>query len=220
MMGGSEMSQTSADYFDSLYPEDEVLNRVASSIRAAGMPEISIAPGYGRLLTLLVQLSGARNILEIGALGGYSGICLARGLVASGTDGRLVSLELREEYAQLSHNNLAESGYGDRVSYKVGDARESLAQLVEEGERFDFFFIDADKDNYPHYLEQCIALATDGAVIAADNTLLRGRVVDEARQGPSVQAIREFNRLIAVHPKLTGVHLPAYDGLALARVKH
>jgi len=209
------MDLTADRYFDSLYPEDSELRRVTDSISEAGMPEISVAPGYGRLLTLLVSMAGARRILEIGALGGYSGICLARGLPANG---RLTSLELREDYAKLAHRNLTAAGFGHQVEYLVGDATATLENLQAQGERFDFFFIDADKDNYPAYLDKCMKLAAKGAVIAADNTLLRGRTIAHDKQGPSVLAVREFNRLIASHPGLQGVHLPAYDGLAIARV--
>lgn len=210
-----ENTQSPDDYFDSLYPLDETLKRVEETIAAAGMPAISVAPGYGRLLTLLVAASGAKRALEIGALGGYSGICLARGLPA---DGKLVSLELRADYAALAQANVASAGFGAVAEYRVGEAAAGLAALEREGARFGFFFIDADKENYPNYLEACIRLAEPGAIIAADNTLLRGRTIDPARQGPSVQAVRDFNRTIAVDSRLQGVHLPAYDGLAIARV--
>lgn len=202
-------------YFDNLYAKDEELERVGASIREAGMPEISVAQGYGRLLTLLVSLSRSNSILEIGALGGYSGICLARALPAGG---RLVSLELKQDYANLARSNMEEAGLGQKVEYLVGDASISLDKLIGQEARFDFFFIDADKENYPHYLEECIKLANDGAIIAADNTLLHGKTIDDLKQGPSVLAMRRFNRMIAQDPRLTGVHLPAYDGLALARI--
>lgn len=179
------------------------------------MPEISVASGYGRLLTFLVKLTGAKRVLEIGALGGYSGICLARGL---DSEGSLISLELRQDFADVAKQNLCAAGLGDRVEYRVGDASASLAELVKQDARFDFFFIDADKENYPHYLEECIQLSNDGAIIAADNTLLRGRTLDIGKQGPSVLAMRDFNRRIAQDRRLLGVHLPAFDGLALARV--
>lgn len=203
-------------YFDSLFGADADLAKVLEEIRKAGMPEISVAPGYGRLLSLLVRLGRARDVLEIGALGGYSGICLMRGMPE---DGRLTSLELREDYAELARGNLAAAGFGGRTTYVVGEAANALERFAREGRRFDFFFIDADKENYPHYLERAIELARPGAVIAADNTLLHGRTVDPAKEGPSVLAMREFNRRIAQDPRLTGVHLPAYDGLALAAVK-
>ena len=207
--------QSADAYFDELFPPDAQLERVNEAIKAAGMPEISVAPGYGRLLTMLVTVSGASKALEIGALGGYSGICLARGLPASG---KLVSLELRADYAAVAEANVAAAGFGALTEYRIGEASHSLADLAEQGETFDFFFIDADKENYPNYLEACIRLANPGAMIAADNTLLRGRTLDPAKQGPSVLAIRDFNRRIANDPRLLGVHLPSYDGLALARV--
>lgn len=210
------MSEQIESYLDSLFDKDADLERVLEGIRERGMPEISIAPGYGRLLTLLVALTKARDVLEIGALGGYSGICLMRGMPA---EGRLTSLELREDYAAFARSNLAAAGYGERAETIVGDASATLEKLAEEGRRFDFFFIDADKENYPNYLEQAIRLARPGAVIAADNTLLRGRTVNPDKMGPSVLAVREFNRRIAQDPRLTGAHLPAYDGLALAMVK-
>jgi caffeoyl-CoA O-methyltransferase len=210
------MELSPGQYFDQLFSQDTDLERVIEVIQSSGMPAISIAPGYGRLLTFLITLSKARNVLEIGALGGYSGICLARGLPQ---DGKLVSLELRQDYADIAKTNLTAAGLGNLVQYVVGDASASLAKLRAQGEHYDFFFIDADKESYPHYLKQCIRLANNGAIIAADNTLLGGKTADPDKQGPSVLAMREFNRLIAQDSRLTGVHLPAYDGLALAIVK-
>lgn len=204
------------EYTESLYAKDGQLERVMEKIRANGMPEISVKPGYGRLLTLLVKLSGAKRVLEIGALGGYSGICLARGLPQ---DGRLVSLELRDDYAALAHANLAEAGFGDRAEYLTGEALPSLERLGAEGRRFDFFFIDADKGNYPNYLQWAIDLGNPGAVIVGDNTLLHQKVMDPAEQGNNVRQMREFNRLMAEHPRLESVMLPAYDGLAVARLR-
>ncbi|WP_276356402.1 O-methyltransferase [Cohnella caldifontis] len=208
--------ETVDTYLESLFEPDADLERVLKGIRSRGMPEISVAPAYGRLLTLLAAVKQPKEALEIGALGGYSGICLLRGMPA---DGRLTSLEIREDYADLAGRHIREAGFGDRSEIVVSDAARALERMTEEGRRFDFFFIDADKENYPLYLEQAIRLARPGALIAADNTLLRGRTVNPDKQGPSVQAIREFNLRIARDPRLTGAHLPAYDGLALAVVK-
>ncbi|SMF17379.1 Predicted O-methyltransferase YrrM [Paenibacillus barengoltzii] len=207
---------TPEEYGDELYAKDEVLERVTQSIANQGMRDVSIAPGYGRLLTLLVKLAGAKSVLEIGALGGYSGICMARGLPA---DGRLVSLELKEENAELARTNLHEAGYGQMVEYMVGPALDSLHILEQRGEQFDFFLIDADKENYPNYLEYAIKLAKPGALIAGDNILLRGRTLNPDKNGPSVQAMRRFNEMIATDERLISTLLPAYDGLALAMVK-
>nr|WP_286672446.1 O-methyltransferase [Cohnella hashimotonis] len=199
-----------------MFDEDADLVRVSESIRERGMPDISVAPGYGRLLTMLVAAARCKAVLEIGALAGYSGICLARGLTEGG---KLTSLELKPEYAELATANIAEAGYGDCAEMIVGDALASLDKLMASGRRFDFFFIDADKENYPNYLERAIGLAVPGALIAADNTLLRGRTLNEGKQGPAVQAVRDFNRRLATDPRLLGTHLPSYDGLALFMVR-
>lgn len=210
------MALTAEQYVESLYTRDNDLVRAEEGIRANGMPEISISPGYGRLLTMLVQMSGAKHVMEIGALGGYSGICLARGL---GHDGKLVSLELKQEFADVAKKHLTAAGHGDKVEYRIGEALSSLEQLGREGMRFDFFFIDADKENYPNYLEWALKLANPGAVIAGDNTLLHGRVMDEDTSSPSVDAMRQFNERIASDERLISTILPAYDGLAVAVVK-
>lgn len=207
---------TPEQYGDMLYAKDEVLERVTQSILDSGLKDVSIAPGYGRLLTMLVKLSGATSVLEIGALGGYSGICLARGLADAG---RLVSLELKKENAELARENLNQAGFGELAEYMIGPALDSLEKLAARGERFDFFFIDADKENYPAYLECAISLANPGALIAGDNLLLRGRTLNPDKNGPSVMAMRRFNEMIAQDERLISTLLPAYDGLALALVK-
>ncbi|MNR05710.1 putative O-methyltransferase [compost metagenome] len=115
--------------------------------------------------------------------------------------------------------NVEEAGLGELVEYRIGEALHHLNEMLERGERFDFFFIDADKVNYPNYLELAIQLANPGAIIAGDNTLMRGKVVDEKQTKASVQAMRTFNQRIATDARLESTILPAYDGLALARVK-
>lgn len=203
-------------YVDFLYKKDEQLEQVKEGIASRGMPSISVADGYGRLLTLLVRMSGASKLLEIGALGGYSGICLARGLKEGGS---LLSLELLQDYADVARSHMTEAGLGDKVNYKVGDARKSLEELKTEGRTFDFFFIDADKEGYPVYLDYALELAEPGAIIVGDNILLRGRTVNETKQGRSVLAVRSFNERIATDERLESTILPGYDGLAIARVK-
>jgi predicted O-methyltransferase YrrM len=208
--------QNQEEYSEQLYTEDELLLQVKQAITANGMPEVSIAPGYGRLLTMLVALSRSSRILEIGALGGYSGICLCRGLTQGG---QLTSLELKAEYAKLAHSHLQQAGFGDAVEYSIGPALDSLKLLEAQSRKFDFFFIDADKENYPNYLEYAIRLASPGAIIAGDNIFLRGRTLNTDKNGPAVQAMRRFNEMIAGDARLTSTLLPAYDGLALAMVK-
>ncbi|MDR6548880.1 O-methyltransferase [Paenibacillus qinlingensis] len=207
---------TAESYMEGLYEEDAVLTKVKEVIVAHNMPEISIAPGYGRLLTMMVTMIGAKRVLEIGALGGYSGICLARGLKEGG---KLISLELKQDFADVAKRNVIDAGLGEFVEYRIGEALTHLNELRVQGERFDFFFIDADKVNYPNYLELAIKLANPGAIIAGDNTLMRGKVVDEKQTKASVQAMRTFNQRIATDERLESTILPAYDGLALARVK-
>lgn len=203
-------------YAEALYQPDRQLCRALDSIRLRGMPEISVSPGYGRLLTLLVKMTGARDVLEIGALGGYSGICLARGLPA---DGRLLSLELREDYAALARENLAAAGYADCTEVRVGDALASLDSLVAEERRFDFFFIDADKVHAPDYLERALRLSRPGSVIVGDNAFYHGKAFNPENSGPGAAGIRLFNERMATDPRLESTLLPAYDGLTIARVK-
>lgn len=210
------MEHNVEQYIAHLYEDDRDLLRVIQSIDANNMPQISIPPSYGKLLTILTHISGAKRALEIGALGGYSGICIARGL---GEDGTLLSLELKSDFANVAEHNIKAAGLGDKVSYRVGDAKATLEELVARQAQFDFFFIDADKGGYPFYLESCLQLAAPGALIIADNTLQKGRVADESIQSPSVLAMRAFNRTIAEHPRLDSTLLPAYDGLVIARVK-
>ncbi|HEU4965485.1 MAG TPA: O-methyltransferase [Bacilli bacterium] len=196
--------------------EDEQLVHTREATVERGMPAINVKPDLGKLLHLLVKIAGARDILEIGALGGYSGIWLARALPEGGT---LTSLEIEEEYANFAQSNLERAGLGDKVSYRVGHALESLKQLEAEGRRFDLFFIDADKDNYPHYLESAIRLSNPGALIIGDNVLRGDRVLDPSNTAPDVEGIRVFNRRLAEDERLESILLPLHDGLSIARVK-
>lgn len=204
------------DYIETLYEPDALLDQVKWMIRTRQMPEISIAPSYGRLLTLLVSMSGARRVLEIGALGGYSGICLARGLPR---DGKLVSLELNPQFAEVAKLHLTQAGFGDIVEYRIGEALIHLRELVAQQASFDLVFIDADKVNYPNYLELALQLAIPGTIIVGDNTFMHGQTMDNRQQKASVQAMRRFNESLASDPRLDSTILPAYDGLAIARVK-
>ncbi|WP_114351460.1 O-methyltransferase [Saliterribacillus persicus] len=207
------------NYINSVFvdEQDGLLEEVISSIKENGMPSISVSPSSGKLLTMLISISGAENVLEIGALGGYSGICLARGF---GEEGTLTSLELKENYAELARNNLSKAGYGDQVSYITGSAVESLQQLVEEQKKFDFFFIDADKGNYENYLQYCIQLAEPGALIVSDNVLAGGSVIDETVKPKGyTETMREFNETVANHPRLESMLIPIGDGLTVSRVK-
>ncbi|WP_264989573.1 O-methyltransferase [Lysinibacillus piscis] len=207
------------DYIDKIFAdEDQLLADVLSSIAINGMPAISVSPSTGKLLTLLVSMARAQNALEIGALGGYSGICIARGF---GEEGMLTSLELEERYANLAYENLTKAGFGQRVTYHVGAALQSLENLVQNNKKFDFFFIDADKENYSLYLEYCIQLAEPGAFIVTDNVLAGGSVIStEVKSKRYTEIMKEFNELVANHPRLQSILVPLGDGMTLSQVKN
>jgi caffeoyl-CoA O-methyltransferase len=206
-------------YIEHLFgTSDEVLEATLRDSRRGGLPEINVSPNQGRLLRLLVEIAGARRILEIGALGGYSAIHLARGLPE---DGELISLELDEHHADVARNNVERAGLSDIVEVRVGDAHRLLTDLIENGEDpFDLVFIDADKEGYPDYLEASLRLVRPGSLILGDNTIRNGTVLDP--QEETARATREFNRLVAEDPRLRGIVLPLIreriDGMTIARV--
>lgn len=206
-------------YVEELYaPPDPVLESALHESRRGGLPEIQISPAEGKLLGLLAATTGARRVLEIGTLGGYSAIHLARALPEGGN---LLSLEIDERHAEVARENVARAGLADRVEVRVGDARELLADLVESGtEPFDLVFIDADKEGYPEYLQWALKLSRPGSLILADNAIRGGSVLDP--QDDSVRATREFNEALARHPRLSAIVVPLIrervDGLAIARV--
>ncbi|PEB83618.1 O-methyltransferase [Bacillus nitratireducens] len=205
-------------YIDSVFcGQDALLDEVIDSIKENEMPPISVSPSSGKLLTMIVSISGAKDILEIGALGGYSGICLAKGF---GEEGTLTSLELEEKYAEVAHSNLHKAGFGKQVSYMTGAALQSLEILASDNKRFDFFFIDADKENYENYLTYCIKLAKPGAVIVTDNVLAGGSVADESVKSKRyTEIMKKFNEVVATHSNLESVLIPIGDGMTISKVK-
>ena len=206
-------------YVECLFaPPDEVLEAALRESRRAGLPEINVSPNEGRLLQLFAELVGARRILEIGTLGGYSAIHFARVLPEDGT---LISLELEERHAEVARANVERAGLAHRVEVQVGDARELLAALAEnDAGPFDLVFIDADKEGYPEYLEWAMHLSRPGSLVLADNTVRGGSVLDP--QDGSARATREFNEREAEDPRLSGIVLPLIreriDGITIARV--
>ncbi|MGG3820408.1 O-methyltransferase [Geobacillus thermodenitrificans] len=204
-------------YMNELFgSQDEVLTNILRSIEVHGLPPISVSPATGKLLTMLVAISGAKRVLEIGALGGYSGVCLARGM---GPEGTLTSLELVEDYARLAQHHLEKAGFGSQVTYIIGPALESLKTLVMDRQHFDFFFIDADKDNYVNYLDYCIQLAEPGAIIVADNTLAGSGIGSPRALERRGEIMKQFNETVALHPQLDAMFIPIGDGVTVARVK-
>jgi caffeoyl-CoA O-methyltransferase len=206
-------------YIEELFaPPDPALEGALRRSRAVGLPEIQISPTEGKLLRLLAEIAGVRRILEIGTLGGYSTIHLAGALPEGGL---LVSLEVDERNAGVARENIAEAGLESVVEVRVGDARELLAWMFEEGEGpFDLTFIDADKGGYPEYLEWALRLSRPGSLILGDNAIMGGSVI-EPEEG-SAQAIRQYNERLAQDPRLSAIVLPLIrgrvDGLAIARV--
>jgi predicted O-methyltransferase YrrM len=209
------------NYFEeTLVRSDGALTAALQASSDAGLPPISVAPNQGKLLHLLARIRGARTILEIGTLGGYSTIWLARALPANG---ELVSLELDPRHAEVAQENIARAGLSDLVSIRVGRALDTLAELEEESKVFDFIFIDADKENNPKYLEWSLKLSRPGTVIVVDNVVRKGAVVEQGGSDPNVAGIRHLFDLIAEHPRISAtavqtVGAKGYDGFALVVV--
>ena len=207
---------------DTLVERDAALDETLRSCEAADLPPISVSPNQGKLLQLLARMQGAGSILEVGTLVGYSTIWLARALPA---DGQLVTAEVDPQRAALAKNNIDAAGLSDRVDIRVGAAAEVLEAMVERGEGpFDFIFIDADKPNYPLYLELSIALARAGTVIIGDNVVRRGELPNDATTDERVRGVRRFIEMIAADDRLDAtaiqtVGTKGHDGFVLAVVK-
>jgi predicted O-methyltransferase YrrM len=200
---------------------DFALEAALDSSKAAGLPAINVSPAQGKLLYMLARMQGARTILELGTLGGYSTIWLARALPP---EGHLLSLEVDPTRAELARANVARAGLTSVVEIRLGRAEDTLQQLVTEGrEPFDLIFIDADKTGYAEYLKWSLQLARPGTLIIADNVVRKGAVADPASTDDNVQGIRKFNQLLAAEKRVTTtviqtVGSKGYDGLALILV--
>ncbi len=206
---------------DVLIPSDEVLNAALEYATKAGLPTINVAPNQGKLLSILAQSIGARSILEIGTLGAYSTIWLARALPA---DGSLITLEVDPKHAEVAQANIARAGLESIVEVRLGKALDSLAQIAAENRQpFDFVFIDADKVNTAAYFEWALKLTRRGSLIIVDNVVRSGAVVDENSTDVNVQGIRRFNEMLKHEQRVTAsaiqtVGSKGYDGLAIALV--
>jgi predicted O-methyltransferase YrrM len=204
-----------------LIPPDAALDGALKASDEAGLPSINVSANQGKLLMLFARMLNARNILEIGTLGGYSTIWMARGLAEGG---RLITLEYEPRHAEVAMANLVRAGLSDRVEIRVGRAGDTLPKLVEEGRGpFDLVFIDADKQGYTEYLEWSMKLSRRGTVIIADNVVRNGAIIDPASSDEMVQGIRRFNRALAAEKRLSATEIQTvgskgYDGLAIATV--
>ncbi len=210
------------DYIADLFGlGDDALDEGLRASAAGGLPSIHVSAAQGKLLHLLARAIGAKRILEIGTLGGYSTIWLGRALPP---DGRLVTLELDAHHADVARANLARAGLGAIVEVVVGPALATLARLAEQAVvPFDMVFIDADKERYPDYLEWSVRLSRPGTLIVADNVVRQGQIVEPDNGDTRVQGIRRFNEQLAADPRLTATILQTvgakgYDGLAIAVV--
>ena len=206
---------------DLLSPADPALSAALQASDAAGLPRINVSPTQGKMLQLLARSQGARAILEIGTLGGYSTIWLARALPLGG---RLITLEADPKHAEIARANIARAGLAELVELRLGRAADTLPQLAAEKRGpFDVIFIDADKPGYPVYLEWALRLSRRGTLIIADNVVRDGAVADGASSDPLVQGIRRFMDLLAAEPRVSAtviqtVGSKGYDGFAIALV--
>ena len=200
---------------------DPALDAALRDSNAAGLPAINVSPNQGKLLMLMAKSLGARRILEIGTLGGYSTIWLARALHP---DGRLITLEYDPKHAEVARANIARAGFATAVEVRQGRAQDTLPKLVADGAGpFDFIFIDADKPGYPDYLAWSLKLSRVGTVIIADNVVRKGEIVDANSADTNVQGMRKFNALLAAEPRVNATEIQTvgskgYDGFAYAVV--
>jgi predicted O-methyltransferase YrrM len=207
---------------DTLVKQDAALEAALQDSDAAGLPAINVSPPHGKLLNLLARIQGARNILEIGTLGGYSAIWLARGLPPGG--GRLITLEVDPKHAEIARANLARAGFANIAQVRLGRAIDTLPELEREGAGpFDFIFIDADKPSNPEYFAWALKLSRRGTVIVVDNVVRKGAVADAASGDASVQGVRRLNAMMATEPRVSTtaiqtVGVKGYDGFAIALV--
>lgn len=224
----SELWKDVDDYINGhLLPDDPVLDAALAASDAAGLPPIAITPNQGKLLELLARIHGARSILELGTLGGYSTIWLARALPK---DGRLVTLERDPGYAEVARANIARAGLDDIVELRVGPALQTLPGLHAEGAGpFDLIFIDADKQNYPGYVEWSLKLSRRGTVIVGDNVVRAGAILESDASDPGfgdggiAAGVQLFYEMLAAEPRVTAtaiqtVGAKGHDGFALALV--
>nr|WP_230685214.1 O-methyltransferase [Cellulomonas sp. JZ18] len=210
------------EYVADVVAEPEAAAGVAAAATEAGLPDIAVAPNQGRLLEILARTVGARRVLELGTLGGYSTWWLAQALPQ---DGRLVSLELSEAHAAVARASLEGAGVGDRVEVRTGPALDTLDALVHEGtEPFDLVFVDADKQQLAAYVDRALSLSRPGTLIVVDNVVRSGAVVDADHPDERVQGVRAFMTQVARDPRvdatvLQTVGVKGYDGFALLRVR-
>lgn len=220
-MGGPDWSAVDAWIGDKLIGEDPSLRAILDANAAAGLPAIDVSPAHAKLLHLLVRISGARRVLEVGTLGGYSTAWMARALAGGG---RVVSLEIDPRTAEIARANLEQAGVGERVEVRVGPALDALRGMIEAGEApFDFVFLDADKENNANYLRLAMKLSRPGTVIVCDNVVREGRVIEADEGNAAITGTRALFDELGANPRLSAtaiqtVGLKGWDGFSLAVV--
>ena len=209
------MTDRAGEYITGLFSaEDELLATLREEADRTGLPPIAISADEGRLLQVLLSAIHARRVLEVGTLGGYSAICMARALPP---DGRLLTIEIEPNHAEFARKYIARAGQSDRIEVRVGRALDVLPSL--DGELFDVMFIDADKEPLPTYFEWALRLVRPGGLIIADNALWGGRVFDGVTDDEKTRSVREFNRRMASDSRVLGIIVPTHDGVAVAVVR-
>jgi predicted O-methyltransferase YrrM len=204
-----------------MVPADAALEAALKASAAADLPSINVSPTQGKFLMLLAQIQGAKDILEIGTLGGYSTIWLGRALPAGG---HLVTLEVDPKHARVATENITRAGLSDRVELILGKASESLGKLsAQKRGPFDLIFVDADKSSLPHYFQWSLKLSRPGTVILIDNVIRDGKVIDAKSKDDAIQGVRRMNEMIAKEMRVSAtaiqtVGAKGYDGFSLVRV--
>jgi predicted O-methyltransferase YrrM len=221
MSNYQQWSDVDAYFTDVLLPADDVLTAALDASKAAGLPEIAVSPPQGRMLQLLATLHGVRSVLEVGTLGGYSTIWMARGVPA---DGRVITLEIDPKHAEVARANFVRAGLDDRIEVRLGPALETLPKLAAAGDGpFDMVFIDADKGNNPDYFAWALRLSRPGSLIVVDNVVRNGRVLDADSTDVDIVGTRKLIELVAAEPTVSAtaiqtVGTKGYDGFVLAIV--
>jgi len=207
---------------DALIPADPVLDATLKASADAGLPAINVSPAQGKFLHLLTRIHGARRVLEIGTLGGYSTIWLARGMLPAG--GKVVTLEVDPKHVRVARANFEHAGLAKMIEVREGRALDTLPLLTAEGRGpFDLIFIDADKVRIPEYFTWALQLSRRGSVIIVDNVIRKGEVTDARSSDPSVQGVRQLNELLAKETRVSATTIQTvgskgYDGFTLAVV--
>ncbi|WP_202081279.1 O-methyltransferase [Caldalkalibacillus salinus] len=222
-MNKSDIWQDVDLYFSSmLHENDEVMDKILTANAEANLPAIDVSPNQGKFLYLLAKLKGAKHILEIGTLGGYSSVWLGRALPH---DGKLITLELEHKHAEVAEKNITLAGLENKIEIKVGPALDILPTLKDQEKNpFDMIFIDADKQNNPHYLQWALQLSKPGTVILVDNVVRNGKVIEDNSDDDSIQGTRQFIHLLSEESRiettaLQTVGVKGYDGFVMGVVK-